>query len=63
MSDDDFELALVDGNRSSILRSYAKNLETKIQQIEELRHTPIVELLEKFKIATSDSDLDVRAVL
>lgn len=63
MSEDDFEIALVDGNRSSILRSYVKNLETKIQQIEELRHTPIIELLEKFKIATSDSDLDVRSVL
>lgn len=54
---------VLNSNRSSILLSYIKNLENKRDQIKELRHTPIIDLLEKFKTATSTSDLSVRDVL
>lgn len=63
MDETTFEDAALDDSRSVLLKGYKANLEAKIEQLEELRHTPIIELLEKFKTATADSDLSVRDVL
>ena len=52
-----------DGTRSRLLRDYTRNLESKIEQLENLNHTPVVELLENFRLATSDSDISVSDVL
>ena len=63
LSEDDFLDAALDDSRSRLLKGYKDNLRSKIEQIKELRHTPVIELLEKFKTATSESDLSVRDVL
>ena len=52
-----------DMNRVDILRGYIDNMQEKIQQLKELHHTPVIQLLESFKTATSDSNLSVKDVL
>ena len=52
-----------DIDRGSMLNEYADNLEQKIEQIEELHSTPIIELLENFKIATSNSNFSIKDVM
>lgn len=59
---DSAELA-EDIDRGSMLNAYADNLERKIEEIQALSHTPIVQLLENFKVATSTTKTSVRDVI
>ena len=49
--------------RADLFKDYKENLQQKIEQIKSLNHTPIVDLLESFKVATSTTDLSVKDVL
>lgn len=51
------------GNRNRLLRDYIKNLNQKIDQLKELNHTPIIELIENFKTSTSESNTSVKDVM
>lgn len=53
----------IDQVREELFNGYLETLENKITQIKELSHTPIIELLENFKTATSDSNTSVRNVM
>lgn len=63
MSDYDVIDFATDGVRSKMLTDYMANLEAKIEQLQGLSHTPVIELLERFKVATSDSDISVSDVI
>lgn len=52
-----------DLQRAPMLRSYIENMRNKITQLNELHHTPIVELLESFKTASSNSTLSVKQIM
>ena len=62
-SDIDISDAYETGDREFLFEGYTNNLKQKIEQIKALNHTPIIDLLEKFKIATSTSDLSVKDVI
>lgn len=53
----------IDEIRPELFKNYQNNLKEKIEQIKKLNHTPIVELLENFKVATSNSDISVKDVI
>ena len=53
----------LDGIRGALFGGYITNLKNKVQQIKELNHTPVVDLLEGFKAATSTSIFSVKDVL
>ncbi len=50
-------------SRSELLSEYVKNLNSNKNKIKKLNSSPIVDLLEKFKIATSESDISVKNVI
>ena len=53
----------IDKDRNTLLNSFADNLDQKIEAIQQLSHTPIIDLLENFKIATSESNTSVKQVM
>jgi hypothetical protein len=61
-SEEEIQDEVID-DRLSLLWDYSKTLKQKIEQIKELNHTPIIDLLESFKVATSDSDISVKDVM
>ena len=60
--DEVYESAL-SSERTSLFEGYIENLENKIKQLKQLQSTPIIDLLESFKVATSTTDTSVRDVL
>ena len=62
-SDDEVMDLASDEIRTDLFNGYITNLENKVKQIKELSHTPIIDLLESFKVATSDSDISVKEVM
>lgn len=60
---DTVDMVRVDLNRPAMLQECINNMQEKINQLKELKHTPIVDLLERFKTATSDSTLSVKQIL
>ena len=61
-SEEEIQDEVID-DRQSLLWNYSRTLKQKIEQIKELNHTPIIDLLESFKVATSDSDISVKDVM
>lgn len=62
-SQDEVQDLALDQVREGLFNGYLNNLEAKVEQIKELTHTPIIELLEGFKVATSDSNISVKEVM
>lgn len=54
---------VMDRQRETLLTSYIENLGNKVEQLKQLQSTPIIDLLESFKVATSTTDTSVRDVL
>lgn len=49
--------------RENLFDSYLENLKQKVEQINSLESTPIIDLLEQFKLATSETDLSIKDVM
>ena len=60
---EEVEEIATDEERARLFQDYQENLQQKIEQIKALSHTPVVDLLESFKVATSTTDLSVKDVL
>lgn len=60
---EDYEYEEVADERGNKFKSFIANLNNKIEQIKELHSTPIITLLENFKLATSESDTSVKDVM
>lgn len=60
--DEVYESAL-SSERTSLFEDYVENLQNKINQLKQLQSTPIIDLLESFKVATSTTDTSVKDVL
>ena len=52
-----------DIDRGTMLNEFADNLERKMEEIQELNHTPVIQLLENFKVATSETKTSVSDVI
>lgn len=57
------DLETIMGNRSPKLIEFVKNLQTKVDLIKQLNHTPIIDLLENFKVATSETNSSVKDII
>lgn len=59
-SNERFEIG---NNRLILFAGFVENLQNKIDQIKQLNSTPIIDLLEQFKISVSESNISVKNVL
>ena len=60
---EDYAEMAEDLDRGAMLNDFADNLERKIEELQELSHTPIIQLLEGFKLATSETKTSVSDVI
>lgn len=62
-TEDEVYDSALSSERTSLFEGYINNLNSKIEQLKQLQSTPIIDLLESFKVATSTTDTSVRDVL
>lgn len=60
---EEWEASVLSDERGTMISGYIENLKSKIDQIKQLTHTPIVELLESFKGASFNSEISVKDVI